>query len=909
MIFTTSKHHFPCLPALLFLAAISNGLFAQVLYIGNTGDGTISSYVIDQDNGLLTELLPRIATTGTPTSLVIHPNNKFVYVTNSGNPNVNGPSIAIFSINPGTGALSRLNSVPLTGGSGPTGAAIDPAGKFLFIANGAGSVSVFGIDASGALSPVTGSPFAAPAGPTKVVVHPNGKFAYVSAGTAGQIAVFSIGATGALTPITGSPFAARNNLVWMAMDKDGKFLFAAERQDQAVLVYSVNANTGALTQVGSPFPSQGGILGVTADPAGLYLFASNSGAGSLTTYLVGPTGALAPASGQSIPAIAGAADAIVDPSGKFLYVTGQGANAIASFAIDRGPAARAPNRLPQFVPTGPGPMRGATTLLNPPVVPPIIAESAYNYHSHSPAGMPNAGIAQGSRIAISGKNIGPVSFQVGGSPYPRQTDLGGVSVQIRSGDVTTAGLMVFVTNSLVTAIVPSTTPLGDATVTVTYKGRTTAPLPITIVAQTLGIRTWNEFGSGPARARNADPDTQLNANTDLSKLPLNSLAQSAKPGQFMVIQAMGLGAVDADETQDFVQSLDNPADVIVGNKTATVITKARAADGSDFILIKLPDDVPQGCYVPLAVRTGGITSNVVTISIDTAGGSCSDPAGLSASDIDAAQKSGQIRLGTILLDHLDFGLAGTQDSVAAGFPRYDFNSLTSAFSWAPNGEGIRSLASTPAFGTCSISASPSRPNHAFDLEPDPIHPQWLNAGPALNLNGPAGAARIGPDGPTYSFHPDQPFVAAGDYTVDNGAGTPQVGSFKSVLSLPQPITWTNEPDLGAPLDRAQDLTVTWTGGDPDKEFALIAGLSNNGQAIAGFLCAEKVSAGKFTIPAWVLSSLPASAIVTDGGVPLPGGALAVGAAPLASVGRFSAPGLDFGVFTYEQGFVSLVSFQ
>jgi hypothetical protein len=35
----------------------------------------------------------------------------------------------------------------------------------------------------------------------------------------------------------------------------------------------------------------------------------------------------------------------------------------------------------------------------------------------------------------------------------------------------------------------------------------------------------------------------------------------------------------------------------------------------------------------------------------------------------------------------------------------------------------------------------------------------------------------------------------------------------------------------------------------EREYALILGVAQNQQAIAGFLCAEKVSAGKFTVPA------------------------------------------------------------
>src|SRR5437763_1694167 len=261
MVCQVSKCRFLSVVAVLFLSGTSNGLFGQMLYVGNAGDDTISSYVIDQESGFLTELLPRVTTTGSPSSVAIHPSGKFVYTTNSGNSSlgVNFPSVAVFSINPDTGALTLASSVSLTPGTGPAGAAIDAAGKFLFVANGGpGNVSVYSIDATtGALSPIPGSPFAAVASVNKVVVHPSGKFAYVSASPNGQILAFNIGADGTLSPITGSPFAGRNNLVWMTMDPGSKFLFAAERQDNGIVVYSVNATTGALSQVGSPLPVSG----------------------------------------------------------------------------------------------------------------------------------------------------------------------------------------------------------------------------------------------------------------------------------------------------------------------------------------------------------------------------------------------------------------------------------------------------------------------------------------------------------------------------------------------------------------------------------------------------------------------------------------------------------------------------
>jgi 6-phosphogluconolactonase len=913
MFYQLSKRRCPWPAAVLFLAAAANGLLAQMLYVGNNGDDTISAYVIDQDSGLLTEVLPRVSTPGAPTSVVVHPSGKFVYVTNSGNANLgaNGPSLAAFSIDPATGALTLVNTTPLTPGTGPQGAAIDPAGKFVFVAHqGGNNISVFSLDPStGAPSPVSGSPFASPAGPHKVVVHPNGKFAYVAATGAGQIAVFSIGADGTLTPAAGSPFAARNNLNWMTMDAAGKFLFAAESQQNGVLVYSVDSATGALTLVtGSPFSTSGFIQGVAVDPAGKFLYATNGG-GTLHGFRIGATGALTPIPPGFFPSQIGSPfDLILDPAGKFVYVTSLQNNQVAAWSIDSSSGALTPIPVPPY-PTGAAPQRGASILLSPPVIPPIIADSAVNAFSNALPGLPNAGIAQGSLLFISGKNIGPaVEAQSPSSlnDFPLGSQLGGVSIQIQSGGVTTAAIMRDVTNNQVAGIVPSTTPLGPATVTVTYKGRTTTPVPITIVTTSAGLETLHDGGNGPARrALNATPDTVLSLDTAVNPgLPVNALNLSAKPGQRMVIRATGLGPVTIDETQPLTQELNVPVDVIIGNKLATVVAELRVV-GVDYILIQLPDDAPQGCYVPLAVRAGGVTSNVASISISATGASCSDATGLSASDIDAAQKSGNINMATIVISHIDFGQLGG-DSANGIFARYDFNSLLGAFSPGNNGSGIRSAFGTPPLGTCTVSVgAPTKPNNPFDLPSDNI-PQYLNVGQALNLNGPQGTVKL--PAPDYAFNPDGNVITPGDYTVDNGTGTQAFGPFKAVLSMPPMLTWTNKDALSS-LDRTQDLTVTWSGGLPDKEFALIVGLSANKQATTGFLCAEKVSAGQFTVPAWVLSSLPASATFTNGNQVVPSGLIGVGSAPLTNVGRFSAPGFDFGVFTYEQATATFASYQ
>ncbi|MGZ5556423.1 MAG: beta-propeller fold lactonase family protein, partial [Candidatus Aminicenantales bacterium] len=66
--------------------------------------------------------------------------------------------------------------------------------------------------ATGALTAVSGSPYAVKTGPSSVAVDPSGKYVYVANYWSTNISAFSIkSTTGALTEITGSPFAGETN--------------------------------------------------------------------------------------------------------------------------------------------------------------------------------------------------------------------------------------------------------------------------------------------------------------------------------------------------------------------------------------------------------------------------------------------------------------------------------------------------------------------------------------------------------------------------------------------------------------------------------------------------------------------------------------------------------------------------
>ena len=142
------------------------------------------------------------------------------------------------------------------------------------------------------------------------------------------------------------------------------------------------------------------------------------------------------------------------------------------------------------------------------------------------------------------------------------------------------------------------------------------------------------------------------------------------------------------------------------------------------------------------------------------------------------------------------------------------------------------------------------------------------------------------------------FLADGPYTVSNGDGGPDIGGFTADLGFHPMLDWTNAGAISE-VDRTQELTITWTGGEVGREVVLIAGGSDDtvAGASASFVCTERVSEGSFAVPAHVLSSLPASTPWAFQG--LPTGALFVGTAPISELGQFDAVGLDLGYFYYS----------
>jgi uncharacterized protein (TIGR03437 family) len=238
---------------------------------------------------------------------------------------------------------------------------------------------------------------------------------------------------------------------------------------------------------------------------------------------------------------------------------------------------------------------------------PTIA-GVYNNSSFVPPGLPNSGVAQGSIFAVKGSGLGPSTLlEVQSFPWPSTQGLAGTTIQVTVGSVTSNCILIYSWTSQVAAVLPSATPVGTGTLTLTYQGAKVSTA-IQVVAANFGSLTLNGGGTGPAVVT----DVYYNAIT---------MVNPARPGQTLILWGTGLGAVTGDETQPPPQyDLGSGVQVFTGNQAATVLYGGRSSfPGLDQINFTVPSGIAGGCKVSIAVVVKGVTGNVTTTSIAPAG--------------------------------------------------------------------------------------------------------------------------------------------------------------------------------------------------------------------------------------------------------------------------------------------------
>lgn len=261
--------------------------------------------------------------------LSIDPSDKYAYLTTQTQDSSSGAyagQISTYSVNAITGALKVMPGSPYAL-SEPIGCVqFLPGGNFAYATNGIeegnNEFVTLAKDSSGNLSIINS--ITLPSTPAGLAIDPQGKFLYVAseaitAGGEAYIYGYAIDSTtGGLTPIEGTPLQLpTNTYAYLSFDPSGGFLYMADSNGNAIMNFRVNRDSGALTAGASVVNPCVNPSAIRFTPDGQYAFTSCV-TGGVVSFTVDPTGQLTPIA--TAPTKAVPQGVTIDPSGQFLYL-------------------------------------------------------------------------------------------------------------------------------------------------------------------------------------------------------------------------------------------------------------------------------------------------------------------------------------------------------------------------------------------------------------------------------------------------------------------------------------------------------------------------------------------------------------------------------------------------------------
>jgi len=258
----------------------------QYVFVGGYGNPatntTLFGFALDSSSGVLTaDPHSPYPASNTPFGMAVDPTGQFLFVSA-----IEKQALHVYTIGtPATMLLTEVASSPATTGSSPYGVAVSPlgttAGGVVFVAeSGANRVGAFAYDNLGNLTELTkyGSPWPSGLGPDGLAVDPAGKYLYVANYLDGSVASFAIGPKGQLTSIaTGNSAVSTGNLSSVAnpgpidvkVDPTGAYVYVANYLDGSVSVFSASAGTLTLMQTyptgSGPVPTGSGPVALAID--------------------------------------------------------------------------------------------------------------------------------------------------------------------------------------------------------------------------------------------------------------------------------------------------------------------------------------------------------------------------------------------------------------------------------------------------------------------------------------------------------------------------------------------------------------------------------------------------------------------------------------------------------------------
>jgi 6-phosphogluconolactonase (cycloisomerase 2 family) len=166
---------------------------------------------------------------------------------------------AIYAFSVSSGSLSPAPGSPFIISNGLSSVTVGPAGDFVYAPDpAANTISGFSIQASGQtlLQPLQGSPFLSICGsstscsPFGAAVDPSGKYLYVANYGSTDVSQYTIdSSTGSLKTITATTPTAGTNPSFIVFDPGGKYLFVVNVGSKSITELKMNSD-GSLSNNG-----------------------------------------------------------------------------------------------------------------------------------------------------------------------------------------------------------------------------------------------------------------------------------------------------------------------------------------------------------------------------------------------------------------------------------------------------------------------------------------------------------------------------------------------------------------------------------------------------------------------------------------------------------------------------------
>ena len=319
------------------------------------------------------------------------------------------------------------------------------------------------------------------------------------------------------------------------------------------------------------------------------------------------------------------------------------------------------------------------------------------------------------------------------------------------------------------AVLPSTTPVGDGTITVNYNGQTSATAPIHVVANAIGLGTLYGTGNGLGLA------TDVNFN-------LLGLTRSATPGQAITLWGSGIGT-DTRTTISHIRETKQ----FCREERPSVFCRRHGGDCQlrrAFTVSRAGSQIQyrDTCHCDLRMlrfRCGDAGSRgqqCGTIPVSASGGACTDPAtGLTGTQLQSF--AGKTNVNALLVSLSETLGSNGFSSVTAIAPVIPGSAFGKGYEYASQ-------------GSCTIV--PPQQGTIFNFLAG-----GLDAGVALKLSGPMGEATIPPQmdipGEYQVILPGSLTGWPGAYTV-TGPGGKTAGSFNATINVSgRPCSQTSRP--------------------------------------------------------------------------------------------------------------------